>query len=122
MSDTSRQSPSGPPEFCPTCGELLGDFAYYEVRPGRSARQLQAFAKLLLPVMGVLVFALLLVGGPFKNFSVVSGYFFVAVVSAPSLLFYCISCFFQRERRVICLRCSWYQDFPESFSFFRHAA
>ena len=111
-----------PPENCPTCGEPLGEISYYELRPGKSARQLQTFAKALLPLMGVLVFVSLLAGGPFSNFSVVSGYFFVAVVTAPSLLFYAISWFFPKERRVICLHCSWYHDYPDPDTSWGHVA
>ena len=112
MRDHKMKPTDRPPRVCPTCGDTLGEHPYYNLRPGRSARFLRGLAAGLLPVMGILVFASLIVGG-FWALHVASGYFFVALVCAPSLMLYSISRLLPKERRVLCLRCSWYQDYPD---------
>ena len=38
-------------------------------------------------------------------------YFIAAYIATPSLLIYSVSILFPKDRRVICLHCSWFRDF-----------
>jgi len=101
-----------PPKVCPSCAQDLSDFPYYQQTPCPIARRLQKLAALLLPVMSV-VFLVQMFSGAFPvSFHVASGYFIIAYVSTPSLLLVALSMLFPRDRRVICLHCSWYRDYP----------
>ncbi len=62
--------------------------------------------------MAVVFLFQLFTGRFLSSFSVVSGYFIVAYICGPSLLVYGVSQLLPRVRRVICLRCSWYCDYP----------
>lgn len=112
---SNRARGEKPPRLCPSCGDDLSDFPYYQLTPCPIARRLQKLAGWLLPVMGV-VFVVQLFTGTFPvAFSAVSGYFIAAYIATPSLLLYAVSIVFPRDRRVICLHCSWYRDYPSQW-------
>ena len=45
--------PTEPPRHCPTCGQDLSQYPYYQLQPGPFTRKLLALARLLIPVMTV---------------------------------------------------------------------
>ena len=105
--DTSR-----PPRHCPTCGHDLSEHPYYQLRPSPFAAKLLTIARWLLPVMAVVFLIQLYSGNFLLILSVASGYLIVAYICAPSLLLYVITLPIPRTRRVICLHCSWFHDYP----------
>ena len=101
-----------PPRHCPTCGQDLSEHPYYQLRPSPFAGKLLWLAKVLIPVMAVFFLYLFFSGNFLPSFSVVSGYFILVVICGPSLLLYSVTLLIPRTRRVICLHCSWYRDYP----------
>ena len=55
------------------------------------------------------------------SFGFVSGYFSLGYICIPSLLVYSVSVLMPRDRRVICLHCSWYRDYPFRWGLFEAA-
>lgn len=111
----SRDDAHKPPRHCPECGHDLSEYPYYLLRPSPFARKLQRLAAMLLPAMTVLFLVLLFRGAFLPSFSIVSGYFILAFICAPSLLRYSVSLLMPRTRRALCLHCSWYHDYPFSW-------
>ncbi len=86
----SRPAAEKLPRYCPTRGDDLSDYPYYQVRPGPFARRLLTLARALLAIMAM-VFLYMLFSGSFLPFySTTSGYFIVAFVCGPSLLVYSV--------------------------------
>ncbi len=112
VTSKSRPAAKKPPRYCPTCGDDLSDYPYYQVRPGPFARRLLTLARALLAIMAMLFLYLLFSGSSPPFYTTTSGYFIVAFVCGPSLLVYSVSLLMSRERRIICLHCSWYRDYP----------
>ncbi|MCP3957456.1 MAG: hypothetical protein GY719_06355 [bacterium] len=105
-------SAAGPPRHCPACGQDLSRYPYYQLRSGPFARKLDALARSLIPVMAV-VFVFHFFSESFPtNFHNAFGHYVVAFVCGPSMLIYTLALPFPKQRRVICLRCSWYRDYP----------
>lgn len=111
-SGRAHDEASKPPRHCPTCGHDLSPHPYYQLRPSPFASKLLQLARWLIPVMAV-VFLIQFFSGHFLHtMSVASGYFIIAYICAPSLLLYVITLPMPRTRRVICLHCSWFHDYP----------
>ena len=108
----SRPEAEAPPRTCPACGQDLSEHPYYRERPGKTARKLRMVAVALLPAMSVVYLALLFFGGYALGFGTGHGYWAVAVIGGPSLVLYAVSRLLPRVRLVICLRCSWSQEYP----------
>lgn len=115
MHDDATEAPDiadRPPRHCPACGQDLSRFPYYQLRSGPFARKLHALARALIPVMAV-VFAIHMGSESFPtNFHNAFGHYIMAFVCGPSMVLYTLALPFPKQRRVICLRCSWYRDFP----------
>ena len=101
-----------PPRRCPECGTDLSDHPYDRLEPGKAAQALRKVAVLLLPVLAIAYLVQLFWGGSNLGFGTGAGYYAIAWICGPSLLLYAISRLLPRVRRVICLRCSWNQEFP----------
>ena len=101
-----------PPRYCPTCGQDLSEYPYYQQAPGPAAKIMRRIAIGLLPLMAVFYLSFLIWGEVSPGFGAGAGYFAIGVISGPSLLLYVISRLMPQRRRVICLRCSWNQKFP----------
>ncbi len=107
-----------PPRYCPTCRQDLSQYPYYRLRPSPFARKLLTLARLLIPVMTV-VFLIQFFSDSFpQSFGIVSGYLIVAYICTPSLLIYAVTLLIPRVRRVTCLHCSWYHDYPFRWGLF----
>ena len=107
-----------PPRHCPTCGQDLSRYPYYQLKPSPFARKLLALARFFIPVMTVVFLYQFFSGNFMPSHSGVSGYFIIAYICSPSLLLYAVTVLLPRTRRVICLHCSWFQDYPFSFGTF----
>ena len=103
---------SRPPRYCPACGQDLSEFPYYQPSLSPAARAIRRFALLLMPIMGLAYLGWLFWGGGPDGFGTGHGYFAVMVVCAPSLLLFLVTRLFPRRRLVICLHCSWNEEFP----------
>ncbi len=101
-----------PPQFCPVCGQGLSDHPYYQEGPGRSAKMVRKIALGLMPIMAIGYLYWLFFGDTPVGFGTGHGYFAVAVIAGPSFLLYTFSRILPRVRNVICLRCSWNQEYP----------
>lgn len=101
-----------PPRHCPTCGQDLSEYPYYQKTPGTAAKIVRRIAVGLLPVMALVYLSFLIWGTISPGFGTGAGYFAVAVIGGPSLLLYLISRLLPQRRNVICLRCSWNREFP----------
>ncbi len=121
QSHPPRREAGPPPRHCPACGDDLSEHPYYQLHPSPVTRRLHTLARLLLPVMTVVFFVQLATQSFMPSFSVVSGYFIVAYICAPSMLVYSVSLLMPRDRRVICLHCSWYRDYPFRWGIFEAA-
>ncbi len=108
----ARDRTERPPRHCPACGQDLSRFPYYQLRSGPLARRLRALARALIPVMAV-VFVFHVFSESFPtDFHDAFGHYVMAFVCGPSMLIYTLALPFPKQRRVICLRCSWYRDYP----------
>lgn len=105
-------SPETPPRYCPTCGQDLSEFPYYQKTPGTAAKIVRRIALGLLPAMALAYLGFLIWGTTSPGFGTGAGYFAVGVIGGPSLLLYAVSRLLPHLRDVICLRCSWNQEFP----------
>lgn len=101
-----------PPRNCPTCGQDLSEYPYYQPSLSPAAKGLRRIGLLLLPVMGLVYLFLLLSGNRGMGFGMGHGYFAATLICGPSLLLYLLSRLFPRRRKVICLRCSWNEEYP----------
>ncbi len=101
-----------PPRLCPECGADLSDFPYDRLEPGKAARAVRRVAVWLLPVLALAYLAQLFWGSANMGFGTGAGYFAVLWICGPSLLLYAVSRLLPKVRRVICLRCSWNQEYP----------
>ena len=110
-----------PPRKCPTCGQDLSEYPYYQRTPGPAAKVVRRIGVWLLGVMAVIYFSWLFWGSTPMGFGTGAGYFAVAVICGPSLLLYIISRLLPQRRNVICLRCSWNQEFPFEKRRLRHS-
>lgn len=102
------------PRSCPTCGQDLSAHPYYQTRPGPAARLLRKIAMALLPVIAAVYLFLLFQGDRDMGFGTGAGYLAVGLIGGPSFLLYAISRLLPRSRLVICLHCSWNQEFPSA--------
>lgn len=101
-----------PPENCPTCGQYLTEYPYYQVRANRPARILRRIAILLLPVMALAYLVQLFWGSAQLGFGTGHGYWALLFIGGPSLLLYTITRLFPKARIIICPRCSWNREYP----------
>lgn len=101
-----------PPRVCPSCGIELTEHPYAQIKPSKSARGLRKVALWLIPVMALLYLFQLFLGDFWLGFGTGAGYFAVLVILGPSFLLYLVSRLLPRVRQVICLRCSWNQEYP----------
>ena len=99
------------PERCPTCNAELSEHPYYQIVPGPLGRLLRRIALWLLPCMAAVYVAMLLFGSRPLGFGTGHGYFAVAIIGGPSFLLYVLSNLVPKRRRVICLHCSWNDEF-----------
>ena len=100
-----------PPRFCPSCSHDLSEHPYYQTRPGTAARALRKIAMGLLPVVAIGYLLLLFFGDSDLGFGTGHGYLAVALIGGPSFLLYLVSRLLPRTRLVICLHCSWNQEY-----------
>ncbi len=113
----THESPSKafrPPRHCPACSQDLSRYPYYQLIPSPFARKLLTLARALIAVMTVVFLNLFFSGDFLPSHSGASGYFIIAFICGPSLLIYSVTVLLPRTRRVICLRCSWFRDYPFS--------
>lgn len=106
------RSKNTPPTICPVCQNQLSEHPYYQEGPGRLAKIVRKFAVALMPIMAALYLYWLLFGPGPMGFGLGHGYFAVAMICGPSFLLYLVSRLLPRVRNVICLRCSWNQEYP----------
>lgn len=106
------QAPAAPPRLCPSCGHDLSAHPYYQTRPGPAAGLLRKLAMALLPVMALVYLLWLFWVTEDPGFGTGHGYFAVLLIGGPSFLLYAISRLLPHRRLVICLHCSWNQEYP----------
>lgn len=112
MSRRSKHDlPDEPPRHCPTCGQDLSEYPYYQEGLGRSAKFLRRVALWLLPVFAALFLALIFWGETPPPFGAGAAYYAIVWIGGPSMALYLISRFFPRTRIVICQRCSWNREY-----------
>lgn len=109
-----RHRATQPPRVCPTCGANLSDHPYAQIRPAKGAKALRRLGLWLLPVLAMTYLAQLFLGGTWLGVGTGAGYYAVLWIGGPSLVLYMVSRLLPRVRQVICLRCSWNEEYPLS--------